>query len=124
MSNADPSPQVAGHIYRKLDELGAMHQRTREDVVEIKAAVKGVAEAQARVETRQKDFEFDVDRRFGEHRHHVDAEIGKITSRLTTIHEERIAEKAQWRGPEKVIAALAGIASAIAAIAAIRGFLF
>lgn len=130
-----PSATVGGqdHLFRKLDELGAMHMRTREDMAEVKEKVKSIASSQDRFEKRQEHFEAEVWREM-EQRHHqieggvaelraeTDRRIGEIETKVTTIREERIAEKAQWRGPEKVIATLIGVGGAIAAVATFIGY--
>uniref|UniRef100_A0AB74UI68 DUF1640 domain-containing protein n=1 Tax=Caulobacter phage BL57 TaxID=3348355 RepID=A0AB74UI68_9VIRU len=111
-----------------------MHMRTREDMAEVKEKVKTIASSQERFEKRQDHFEQEIWREM-EARHsetkeslaRISAEtaerIDEIESKVNTIREERIAEKAQWRGPEKAIAALVAVAGAIAAIASIMTFM-
>lgn len=116
-------------IFEKIDHLSDAHSRTREDMVEIKGAVKSVAEAAGRIEARQHSFEQEVNGRLEDAANaakHAMSIFGKeITGRVEvvegevkTIREERIAEKAQWRGPEKVIVTVAGLATLIGAIIA------
>lgn len=124
VEKATPGADSGGHVYRKLDELGAMHMRTREDVVEIKTTVRALVEGQARHEKRMAEFEADVDRRIGESRQHTALRIDGLAGEVKTIREERIAEKAQWRGPEKVIAVIGSIATLIGLIAAVKGLFF
>lgn len=122
----DQFPGQAGgeHVFRKLDEVGAMLMRTREDVVETKAVIKGVAEAQARQEKRQNHFEAEVERRFVKTHEDTERRFEDISKEVKTIREERIAEKAQWRGPEKVIAALAALGGALGAFIVAKGLIF
>lgn len=131
-------------LFRKLDDLATMHMRTREDMVEVKGEVKSIAASQARVEKRQEHFEREIheelEKRYSVVQNEIAAtaalaakridetaavatkRIDEIETQVKTIREERIAEKAQWRGPEKAIAGLVGIAAAIAAIGAIIAF--
>lgn len=111
-------------LYRKLDELSSMMMRTREDGVETKVIVKAMAEGQARHEKRMEAFEKDVDNRFIAAATETNRQIEAVATEVKTIREERIAEKAHWRGPEKVIAAIVSIAGLLGAIVAIKTFVF
>jgi hypothetical protein len=114
-------------VFQKLDEQTAMHMRTREDLVELKGDVRVLKEQGTRHDERQHEFERTIERKFKEHAENTDAKLGEVSEKvddldteLTSIREERIAEKAQWRGPEKVILAIAGLGSAIGAVLAIK----
>lgn len=111
-------------IVRLLTEMQSSFSRTREDTIEIKGAVRNMADAVARVEKRQEAFEKEVDARIeAEHRAN-NIKMREIALEVKTIREERIAEKAEWRGPEKLIAGLVAFAAAIGAILAIKAFFF
>ncbi|AFO71750.1 hypothetical protein CcrKarma_gp085 [Caulobacter virus Karma] len=121
-------------IYQKLDELGSMHARTREDIARIQEMMRAVGSSQERIEKRQDHFEREIWRemedraartsaQLDEIKSHTNLRIEEIEAKVDTIREERIAEKAQWRGPEKAIAALVAVAGAIAAFATILTFL-
>lgn len=120
-------------LFRKLDDLATMHMRTREDMVEVKGEVKSIAASQARVEKRQDIFEREIHEELDKRHAIVQTEIAQtaaatakrideLDTQVKTIREERIAEKAQWRGPEKAIAALVGLAGALAALGAIIAY--
>jgi len=121
-----PAEDHAGQhfLYRKLDELSSMLMRTREDAVETKSIVKAMAEGQVRHEKRMEAFERDVDQRFIAQAENTKREIEAVATEVKTIREERIAEKAHWRGPEKVIAGITGLAGAIGGAIAIKAFFF
>lgn len=120
-----PALQAGGdHVYRKLDELSAMHMRTREDVVETKVLVKALAENQAGQARAFSKHQEDVDRRFKTHAEETDGKLNEIAAQVTTIHEERIAEKAQWRGPEKVVAVISAIAALLGLAIAVKTLWF
>lgn len=124
VSNSTAPGEPEGNQYliqRKLDDLGAMHMRTREDVAEIKATTREIASNQVKVERRVDDMEKQVDERFKSHAQEIDGRIGRVEKDVTTIREERIAEKAQWRGPEKLIAVLGTIGAILGALAAVKG---
>ncbi|UTC29871.1 hypothetical protein BAJUN_02650 [Bajunvirus bajun] len=111
-------------IVRMLAEMQSSQTRTREDTIEIKGAVKSMSEAVTRVEKRQEAFEKEVDQRIESEHRKNNAKMVEIAREVKTIREERIAEKAQWRGPEKVIGILVLVASALGAIVAIKAFFF
>lgn len=131
-----PQPTALGqdHLFRKLDELGSMHMRTREDMAEVKAEVKAIGASQSRVEKRQELFEQEIQSEIElRHKRANDQmremaektfkRVDQIEGEVKLIREERIAEKAQWRGPEKVIALLIALAGGAGAIAALVNYL-
>lgn len=104
-----------------------MHMRTREDLIEMKGDVRALKDGAARGDIRQSEFEKEVARKLAEHAEHTDGKIvelngrvGGLDTQITEIREERIAEKAQWRGPEKVIAVLVSLGGAIALLVALK----
>ncbi|AFU86566.1 hypothetical protein D869_gp348 [Caulobacter phage CcrRogue] len=97
-----------------------MHMRTREDMAEVKEKVKTIASSQERFE---RDVWREMDIRHAETKEQLAAiknqtadRIDEIEAKVNTIREERIAEKAQWRGPEKVIAGIVALAGGVTAI--------
>ncbi|AXQ68283.1 hypothetical protein HOT99_gp334 [Caulobacter phage CcrBL10] len=97
-----------------------MHMRTREDMAEVKEKVKTIASSQERFERdvwREMDIRHtETKQALADIKDHTNERISEIESKVNTIREERIAEKAQWRGPEKVIAAIVALAGGVTAI--------
>lgn len=118
--SAAPSASTVDRIFTKIDEQTAMHMRTREDLLEVRGAVRELTSGQERAEKRQTDFEKDVDKRFEIRFKDTDVRLTDLDTRVTSIHEERLAEKAQWRGPEKVIAFLIAAGGVISLAIALK----
>ncbi len=125
-------------ISKRLTEFTGSVMRTREDVVKLDSVMGAIGKTLERIESRQDTFEREIRNRLDEqHRRanermveiaeeyaadnekrfsKVEGELTRQSAELKTIREERIAEKSQWRGPEKMIVFLQ-VGSFMAAIA-------
>lgn len=133
----DVTERLFSEVSKKLDRVDQLvdaHQRTREDMVEVKAATRAVADTLTRIETRQDGFEKEINHRLEENHRKANETMARwakethdrvesVENEVKSIREERIAEKAQWRGPEKIVAALAALASAVGLFAAVKGLI-
>lgn len=133
MSN-DVHASLQDLSHRMTEVTGGM-MRTREDMAEMKAESRATGAAVARIEQRHDKFEAEMRTRLEEtHRRNnermieiareqsldweaklgqvlealegTNTELRGVKGRVDTIERERIAEKSQWRGPEKLIALL------------------
>lgn len=122
-------------ISHRITEMTGGMMRTREDMAEMKAESRSTAQAVARIEQRHDKFEAEMRTRLEEtHRRNnermieiareqasdwesklgqvlealegTNTELRGVKGRVDTIERERIAEKSEWRGPEKMIALL------------------
>lgn len=150
----DTSLRMFEDLTTRLSEFTGAFMRTREDMAEMKATGKMTADVVKRIEHRQDQFEREMRERMEtqhrranermveiarEHSKSLEARLDEqdeahvkvntrvdgVIAEVKTIREERIAEKNQWRGPEKVMVVVqfCGIAAALAvAIGKIFGY--
>lgn len=136
-------------LVHRMTEVTGAAMRTREDMAEMKAESRSTAAAVARIEQRHDKFEAEMRTRLEEQYRRANermaeitreqgtewekklaqvlaalegtnTELRGVTGRVDIIERERIAEKSQWRGPEKMIVLLqvGALAAAIATFGA------